>query len=153
MAARVRAHTQGPPPHADSRDLVDGIRSLSGAAITASERYLGVDVGPGSDETQWQTLVDKVMRRARDIRATSAVVPAKIALFNIHVVEMTRYRAQFANLNATSDSAYRRVAHVILATPYMALPPQLLQGMRKVVFPTTWSRSRALPPQHASAQY
>lgn len=52
------------PPYSAVRDLVDSIRSFAGVAITASARYLGVDIGPGSSDTRWLSVIDKIMRRA-----------------------------------------------------------------------------------------
>lgn len=53
------------PPHTDVLDL--------------SSRYLGVDVGPHSDDTQWLEVNDKMPQRARDIRSTTAAFPTNIA--------------------------------------------------------------------------
>lgn len=75
-----------------------------------------------------------ITRRAGDMRAASAAMLSKTALFNIHVGGMARYRAQFARLTSAVVSAYPRAPQVIVAAPHMAMPQTLLQGSRELGF-------------------
>lgn len=90
--------------------------------------------GQSCSSTQWSIVADKTHKRAMDIRSTTAALPTKVPLFDIHIGGIACYRAHFAALTSHALAAYGRASQVILAAPYMALPPLLLQGMREIGF-------------------
>lgn len=79
-----------------------------------------VRVGPGSRERQWSAVVAKLLRRVEE------VVNEGEAL----------YRAQFCALDAHSIEGHRQAVQRLCAAPWMAFPPDLLQGPRSLGLPS-----------------
>jgi hypothetical protein len=111
------------------RWLRNSVQALAGCIIGDYAKYLGVLLGPGAANRQWDPVASKVLVRAADACFSGAGVVAKLRHFRLHGTTTVLFKAQFAPLNGTMRQAYRKAEQRLTGSPWMALPPDLLHSL------------------------
>lgn len=79
---------------------------------------------------------EKALQRARDVVAAGASLPARIALFNMHVGSLYMFRGRFSVPGRRALEGFRRASQIVTAAPWMSYPPAVLEGMSGLGFRT-----------------
>lgn len=108
------------------RTVVDSVPAFAGMAISSSARYLGVIVGPGAHEVQWEAVAPKLLFRALDVAATGATLFTKVRLWGMHGCSLLACKSRFVDLSLTMLRVYRQATQRITQAPWMSFPPVLL---------------------------
>lgn len=107
------------------RAIVEACPAFAGSAIQKATQYLCIELGVASSTMQWGPMVEKFVRRAREVLLAGASSPARVALFTFHVMSSFLCKGRFcAPIRAALDGS-RRAAQVVLAAFWMAHPPDL----------------------------
>jgi hypothetical protein len=98
-------------------------------------KYLGIVFGPGASDVQWATVEHKVLARSAEASFAARGLNERLRHFRMHGTSTVMYKAQFVLLAPSLLQAYRKAEQRLTAAPWMALPPDLLHGLRSVGLP------------------
>lgn len=116
------------------RELAEVSVEAGEMSIQPAARYLGVVLGPEASEQQWNSVVPKLLPRARDVFHTGRGLPSRLLLFRTHVASMIQFKFQFVAASSVLVAAFRRALQSITGAPWMALPPIVLEEGRTLGF-------------------
>lgn len=85
--------------YAESEEFISECPAFAGAMVRKSARYLGIELGIASHDTQWEPVIAKAIQRAREVALAGASLPARIVLFNIHVGSLFLFKGRFCAPN------------------------------------------------------
>jgi hypothetical protein len=108
---------------------------FAACSICSSAKYLGIFVGPGADDLQWDSVQHKVLARAAEAAFCGSGLMDKILNFKMHGTSTVLFKAQFADLSANMLTAYRKAEQRLTAAPWMSLAPDLLHSLGALGLP------------------
>lgn len=88
--------------------------------------YLGFDVGPEAQETQWRTVTAKINKRVEEVLFPS--MAARVMVYNSHFVSLLMYKAQLAQVSREASAAAARALQRTTKAPWQAIPNDFLHN-------------------------
>lgn len=80
-------------------------------------RYLGVELGPGSWQRQWQGVATKILRRTAEILNAGEALGTRIVHYRVYCASLALYREKFSALDGFLFDAHRQAAQRLSASP------------------------------------
>lgn len=121
----------------EASDYAAAIREMpgrEGLQLVLAATYLGFEVGPDAPRTQWDGVLQRIRRRAKDLMSVPPTL-SKLLNYNIHIVSLVIYKAQVLPVPRHILFALAKVLQGTVKAPWQAMPTKFLENLRVLGFP------------------
>ncbi len=115
--------------------LLSGESGLLDHSFKSVLKYLGIHIGPGSQEIQWQLASAGFREVVNFIRRLNSGLVSSVVLYNILAISKFSYIASFAAPSSETLALERWGQQAITKGPWMAFPPTLLTNLKDLGLP------------------